>query len=44
MRDSMDASWRWPHVDLWLFLLVLVGVVLLGMLTFELWISHPFSH
>ena len=44
MRDSTNVPSRWPQVDLWLFLLVLIGAALLGMLTFEMWISHPLSH
>lgn len=38
-RDS-----RWPEIDVWLIVVVLLGLAIFALLTFEIWISHPFSH
>jgi hypothetical protein len=41
---SAEPPSRWPHIDIWLVAVVLVAVAIFALLTFEMWVPHPFSH
>ena len=43
-EQNVGRAWRWPEIDVWLIVTVLLALVLLALLTFELWIPHPFPH
>ena len=43
-NDVAERNSRWPEIDVWFVVVVLIALSILALFTFEIWIPHPFSH